>query len=82
MILSCLGVLVSDGQTDRQTDRRTNEWTLVVVESLSRLKLENVVKTFIKKIRCFDLAKFKNNYKFVKNTSFILMKLTNQSTLK
>ena len=24
MILSCLGVLVSDGQTDRQTDERTD----------------------------------------------------------
>ena len=34
MILSCLGVLVSD----RRTDGRTNERTLVVVESLSRLK--------------------------------------------
>ena len=37
MILSCFkGVLV----TDRQIDRLTDERTLVVVESLSRLKYE------------------------------------------
>ena len=33
MILGCLGVLVTDGQTDEET--------LVVVESLSRLKINN-----------------------------------------
>ena len=32
-----------DGQTDGQTDRQTDERTLVVVESLSRLKKENIV---------------------------------------
>ena len=40
MILSCLGVLVTDRQTDGQTDGRT----LVVVESLSRLKREAKIR--------------------------------------
>ena len=34
LILCCLGVLI----TDRRTDGQTNERTLAVVESLSRLK--------------------------------------------
>ena len=34
LILCCLGVLISDGQTNRRTDERT----FAVVESLSRLK--------------------------------------------
>ena len=35
VILCCLGVLVTDGQTDRLMDERT----MVAVESLSRLKI-------------------------------------------
>ena len=41
MILSCLGVLMTDWRTDGQTDERT----LVVLESLSRLKsLQSSIK--------------------------------------
>jgi len=36
MILSCLGVLVTDGLTDR--------WTFVLLESLSHLKIPEIAK--------------------------------------
>ena len=40
MISSCLGVLLTDGQTDGRMDKQT----FVIVESLSRLKTFEIVK--------------------------------------